>query len=477
MRKLSLLKLAAALTIGSGYLFVCGTAGVVSDSSIVFQTDEESEQTEETGADGLGTLDFFIPDQTGSGGVDLKLLNLSPVPLANKPVQSTYQGIRPLVTVSEPTDEETEEFTTEEVITPDEETEEAVQTTAAATTAATTRATTTTPATTATTASTTTKATTTTVSTTTSMNGIPVEDEPEIPSDQSDELEPTIESESNQESDFEQDTAEVSGEILTVQANGGIVSGTALDIVSRITQSEIGHTFAPEAIKAQAVAAYSYVKFCNDYGFNPAVALADTVTDSVMVLVKSVIGEAIYYNGSVIQAVYSASSAGYSASAKSVWGTNYPYLSSRFCELDEQYDPNYGLTANYSSDDIKNKVYSTTGIVLSGDPGTWFRIEDYIEGKYVGQMSIGGYHSYTDSSGSSIKLTGRVFREKIMGYKLRSSAFDVAYDSVSDIFTFTTYGYGHGVGLSQNGANALAVHLGYDYKQILKYYYNGVEVY
>ena len=44
-------------------------------------------------------------------------------------------------------------------------------------------------------------------------------------------------------------------------------------------------------------------------------------------------------------------------------------------------------------------------------------------------------------------------------------------------FTFYGGGYGHGVGMSQNGANALATYLGYDYKQILTYYYSGTEVY
>lgn len=118
-----------------------------------------------------------------------------------------------------------------------------------------------------------------------------------------------------------------------------------------------------------------------------------------------------------------------------------------------------------------------TGIELTGDPSGWLSIENRIDGNYVGQMSVGGYHSYTDSSGNSVKITGRVFREKIMGFSLRSSSFDIAYDPGTDMFTFTTYGYGHGVGMSQNGANALATYLGYDYKQILTYYYSGTEVY
>ncbi|MGN1108784.1 MAG: SpoIID/LytB domain protein, partial [Oscillospiraceae bacterium] len=159
-----------------------------------------------------------------------------------------------------------------------------------------------------------------------------------------------------------------------------------------------------------------------------------------------------------------------------VWGSDYPYLVSRFCDLDAKYDPNYGKTVQFSSDEIKSRVKDVTGIELTGDPSGWIVIEERLDGNYVGQMSVGGYHSYTDGDGDTLKITGRRFREKIMSFDLRSSSFDVAYDSGSDMFTFTTYGYGHGVGMSQNGANALATYLGYDYKQILTYYYAGTEV-
>ena len=201
------------------------------------------------------------------------------------------------------------------------------------------------------------------------------------------------------------------------------------------------------------------------------------MSDSVRVLTASVIGEAVHYNGNLIQAVYSASSAGYTASSAYVWGNDYPYLQSVYCELDAQYDPNYGRTAEFSSEDIKQRVYEKTGIELSGDPSSWITIDSYAEGKYVGQVNIGGYHSYIDSDGDSVKITGRVFRERIMSFDLRSSAFDVSYDAASDTFTFTTYGYGHGVGMSQNGANIIATYWGWDYKQILEFYYTGTEVY
>lgn len=240
--------------------------------------------------------------------------------------------------------------------------------------------------------------------------------------------------------------------------------------------NEIGGSFAPEAIKAQAVAAYTHVKYNNLHGNNPNVALKTNVSDSVRVLVASVIGQAVYYNGEIIQAVYSASSAGYTASSGNVWGNPLPYLQSVYCELDEKYDPNYGKTKKFSSSDIKSRVFSTTGITLNGDPSEWIKIIDFTEGKYVGKMTIGGHDTYVNSSGKTVIITGRVFRETIMNYDIRSVAFSVDYDAGTDMFTVTTYGYGHGVGLSQNGANNLATQWVWDYKQILEFYYQGTVV-
>lgn len=294
--------------------------------------------------------------------------------------------------------------------------------------------------------------------------GIPVEDT-------------TAETTLPQQPDEVEVNEDAANEILTVRSNGEVISGNAVDIIAGITQNEVGYTFAPEAIKAQAVAAYTYVQFCNKYGTYPNVIVASNVNDSVKVLVESVIGECVYYDGEIIQAVYSASSAGYTASSENVWGNYYPYLISKYCELDKQYDPNYGRTATFTSSDIRDRVYNKTGIYLEGDPSEWFMIEDYVEGYYVGQMNIGGYHSYTNSDGDTVKLTGKVFREKIMGYDVRSHAFDIEYDAGTDSFIITTYGYGHGVGLSQNGAHALATYWGYDYKDILTFYYDGCEVY
>lgn len=266
-------------------------------------------------------------------------------------------------------------------------------------------------------------------------------------------------------------------EILRVNNNGTEVSGTAVDIITKIVENEVGSTFAPEAIKAQAVAAYTYVKYSNLHGKTPYCILKESTNSSVKTLVQSVIGEGIYYNGELIQAVYSASSAGSTASSKNVWGGDIPYLRSVVCELDEKYDPNYGIKKTFTEEDIKMIVENNAKITLTGNPAEWFKITNRVEGKYVGDMTIGGQEYFVDKDGDTLKITGRRFRESIMNYAIRSSAFDIEYNADKHEFTVITYGYGHGVGLSQNGAQNIATQWGWDYKRILTFYFQGTEVY
>lgn len=264
------------------------------------------------------------------------------------------------------------------------------------------------------------------------------------------------------------------GETLTVNAGGTIVTDSAINIVAQAVMGEIGGGFNEEAIKAQAVAAYTYIKYYNDNNQN-AYIVRKTPSDKVLKCVSEVLGKAIYYDGKLIQSVYCASTAGYTASSKSVWGVDYPYLQSRETDFDRLYDINYGRKPTFSSAEIKDYVERNTGIVLTGDPSQWFTIESYVDSVYVGKMTIGGYSSFNNGS-RDVNITGRVFRETIMEYDIRSASFDIAYDPDSDMFTITTYGYGHGVGLSQHGANILATQYGYTWEQILDFYFPGTYV-
>lgn len=257
------------------------------------------------------------------------------------------------------------------------------------------------------------------------------------------------------------------------QVTGTYYTAGAREIIARAVVGEIWNEFPDEAVKAQAVAEYTYIKKNNEMGVSPTTALKTDVYDRIYKLVDEVLGEAIYYNGEMIQSVFFASSCGYTNSAENVWGVDYQYLRSVDCPLDKTTDPNWGSTDSYSSDYIKNAVQNTLGIALTGDPSKWFKINSRLDNRehgWVTSISVGGM---TKANGKTID--GRTIRETVLGYSLKSAAFDLKYDKNSDKFIFTTYGHGHGVGLSQYGAKALAEN-GYTYKQILQHYFTGVEI-
>ncbi|MCL1903672.1 MAG: SpoIID/LytB domain-containing protein [Oscillospiraceae bacterium] len=260
-----------------------------------------------------------------------------------------------------------------------------------------------------------------------------------------------------------------------ISSGGSTVEGDAFDIVTRVIQAEIGSAFHKEAIKAQAVAIYTYIKRQNNAGNAPVLPIAANASERVKECTKDVWEKSVYYNNELIQAVYCASSAGWSASSQTVWGSSMPYLKAGRRDFDEKHDPNWGQTVTFTSNEIMTNVLRQTGIQLSGDPSSWLKIINHADTVYVDDMSIGGKTTFMNN-GNETKITGRVFRERIMGFGLRSASFTFEYDKNKDSFTFKTNGYGHGAGLSQNGANILATHEGYDYIDILKYYYVGVEV-
>ncbi len=254
-----------------------------------------------------------------------------------------------------------------------------------------------------------------------------------------------------------------SNETFTAKFEGSVHTVNAYDLICWIVNNEISESFSDEAIKAQAVAAYSYVKYHNVNGLTPTVLIKRNPSQRIQNIVSSVWGVCCYYNGEVAQTVYMASSSGYTADARNVWGGYVPYLVSVRCPLDADYDPNYGSTMTVSESSMRSNLESYLGITLSNNPYNWLTVTGYVDGNYVSDISVDGQKT----------ISGRKLRENVLGYKLKSAAFDVYFDGTN--FVFTTYGYGHGVGMSQNGANILGKQ-GYSYIEILKFYFTGIEV-
>ena len=155
--------------------------------------------------------------------------------------------------------------------------------------------------------------------------------------------------------------------------------------------------------------------------------------------------------------------------AQSVWGTTqYPYLVSVDSSIEEGYSYSWSPFSKdytYTPEQMAERMNSALGTSLdpaNDDPATWLEITSRTDGKYVGTVRVG-----------NSTTTGRKIRESILG--LSSHAFDISYDADSRIFTVTTYGYGHGVGMSQTGS-MLYARQGWTYVQILNHYYPGTTV-
>ena len=171
----------------------------------------------------------------------------------------------------------------------------------------------------------------------------------------------------------------------TISAGG--VSGSALDIVSMVVYNEVSDSMNVEAIKAQAVAAYSYIKYKggNAYDLYPRSNPPETVVNAV----RQVLGEAIYYDGEIALAMFNASSGGATASCYDIYYEDIPYLRSVPSEYDAQCDPHYGTVAAFSANEVRNALEGNLGITLSDDPNNWIQIVEG-DGGYVASVIIDG---------------------------------------------------------------------------------------
>lgn len=261
---------------------------------------------------------------------------------------------------------------------------------------------------------------------------------------------------------------------IPVQLESGEI--TLMDLeeyIVRVVLGEVPADFEPEALKAQAVAARTYTLYCGqasdrhsmgavctDYRCCQAYQEPQDYLDAggtevglkkIRQAVTDTAGEVLCYEGRLIVATYFASSGGVTEDAEEVWGQAYPYLTS--VESPGEEDSTYYDDAKtFSAEEFQEIL----GVKLSGCPETWFgRVYESL-GDGVGVIRIGG------------RLYGGTEIRNLFG--LRSTVFSVS--ATADSVTFHTRGYGHRVGMSQYGAEAMAVN-GSTYDQILAHYYRG----
>lgn len=259
---------------------------------------------------------------------------------------------------------------------------------------------------------------------------------------------------------------------VTDAETGNIESGSVLDIVSRIVEAEMGSSYETEALRAQAIASYGWLLANGAADGSAPLAALKTASSETLEAVKSVIGLKPYYDGQVADTMYFRCSAGITADAFNTWAVDVPYL----IPVESSFDRNceYYLTRRtYKADDIARYVKETTGTDLSkiSDKSSWFNVTYDQNGTYALSLRFG-------TSGEL--YPARFLRESILtaervgnGNTLCSSAYRIGYSADSDTFIFEVVGNGHGVGMSQYGANVMAQN-GKSYTEILQYYYRGI---
>ena len=181
--------------------------------------------------------------------------------------------------------------------------------------------------------------------------------------------------------------------------------------------------------------------------------------DKALAAVRETQNEVLTYEGALIDAVYFSCSGGSTEDAAAVWGTDVPYLRAVESPGEQdaaKYESRVCVTAETFAETLRALDASAQ---LSGDPSGWVQSVTRTPGGGVDTLTAG------DRSFSGVQL------RKAFG--LNSTRFTLLYEDGA--FSFDVLGYGHRVGMSQYGADAIA-RLGFDYKTILRFYYRGASI-
>ncbi|MEF2968039.1 stage II sporulation protein D [Paenibacillus sp. M1] len=261
--------------------------------------------------------------------------------------------------------------------------------------------------------------------------------------------------------------------------------------VTGVLAAEMPADFELEALKAQAIAARTFIIRRLAAGDTSGVPgrqadVVDTVDHQAYLsketlerwagsgkseqlakleqAVRETRGIVMTYQGKPITAAFFSSSGGYTENSEEYWSLRIPYLRSVPSPWDSTVNPHNKETVTLSVNELFERLgqkapaqTALAGASGSGLSDSLVKILSFTSGKRVKGIRIGDQ-----------TYTGREIREKL---DLRSSQFSVKLDGTN--VKITTYGYGHGVGMSQWGANGMA-QKGYTTTQILKHYYTGI---
>ena len=284
----------------------------------------------------------------------------------------------------------------------------------------------------------------------------------------------------------EEDTV-TDGEMpLSVLTAEGIQEMSMAEYLPMALAGEMPASFAPEALKAQAVALRTYVLYLCSHP-KSAHPQADVCTDSacccaafsredmtaswgksydtycaaVTAAVTATDGQYLCWEDKPILAVFHSSSQGFTEAGENVWSA-LPYLQSVSSPETEEDVRSFVTTVELSAENFKATVQrSFPSLELDGSPDSWLGETVLNSSGRVGSVSVGGQ-----------EISGLAMRQL---FSLRSTNFSLVYDGAENRFVFTVAGYGHGVGMSQYGANVMAAN-GSDYAEILEHYYPGAEL-
>ena len=264
--------------------------------------------------------------------------------------------------------------------------------------------------------------------------------------------------------------------VLTVVNRAGNLQQMDLrEYLVGVVLAEMPASFESEALKAQAVVARTYTRKRMEGGKHGQAAVCmdsgccqgwrsgedylaqggkPSAVEKVRAAVADTDGLVLRYEGKLIDATYFSCSGGVTEDAVAVWGQDVPYLKSVQSPGEEE-APRFSDSVTFSPGDFAGKL----GLSAAGDPESWFGAVTYTAGGGVETMVIRGK-----------SFSGTQLRSKL---GLRSTAFEIAVSG--DKITVTTRGFGHRVGMSQYGAQAMA-QSGSSFSEILAHYYTGTEL-